>query len=62
MLKQGTLKLKATLRSPYDDQKAQALLLDPYCSSRIRLAIGVHPSKQRSNMTDHIIGSGDHPV
>jgi hypothetical protein len=53
---------EAALRSPYDDQEAQALLLDAHCSGHIRSAIGMRPPKQRSNIMDHTMGGGDRPV
>jgi hypothetical protein len=52
----------AALRSPHDDQEAQALLLGPYCLSRIRSAISVCPAKQGSNETDRTLGSADRPI
>jgi hypothetical protein len=53
---------EAALRNPYDDQKTQALLLVPYYSGLIRLAVGARPSKQISNEVDLTMGSGDQPV
>jgi hypothetical protein len=54
--------LKAALCSPYDDQEAQTLLLDPYCSSRILSAIGASLAKQGSNKANSTMGSGDCPI
>jgi hypothetical protein len=53
---------EAALHSPYDDQEAQALLHDSYRSGHIRSTIDAHPSKQRSNMEDRTMDSGDRPV
>jgi hypothetical protein len=53
---------EAALCSPYDNQKAQALLLGLYCLSRIRSIIGACPSKQRSNRADRTMDSGDRPI
>jgi hypothetical protein len=53
---------EATLGSPYHDQEAQALILGAHYSDHIQLAIGTYPPKQRSNMADHTMGSGNRPV
>jgi hypothetical protein len=53
---------KAALCNPYDDQEAQALLLDPYCLGHVRLTIRACPLKQRSNGVNHTIGSRNWPI
>jgi hypothetical protein len=62
MLKYVPIGTEATLCSSHDDQEAKALLLGAHHLSHIRLAIGVRHSKQRSNMLDCTMGSGDRPV
>jgi hypothetical protein len=55
----GHASTEVALHSSHDDQEAQALLLGAFCSGRIRLAIGTHSPKHRSNRVDHTMGSGN---
>jgi hypothetical protein len=53
---------KAALRSSYDDQEAQLLLLGAHSPSRVRSAISVNPLEPRSNKANCSMGSGYRPV
>jgi hypothetical protein len=54
--------VEAALRGSHDDQEDEALLLGAHSLSHVRLAIGACPPKQRSNMADRSMGSGDRLV
>jgi hypothetical protein len=62
MLKQGTHRYRTALRSPHDDQEAEALLLGAYCPDHLLSAIVSRPTKQRNNMVDCTMGSGDRVI
>jgi hypothetical protein len=62
MLKHGTHRAEAILRSSYDDQEAEALLLGAHSSGRVRSTVSTGPLEQRSNKADRSMGSRDWPI
>jgi hypothetical protein len=53
---------EAAIRSPHDDQGAEALFLGVQSLSRVRSALTVGLPKQRRNRVDRSMGSGDRLV
>jgi hypothetical protein len=54
--------LEATLCGSRDNQETQVLFPGSFYTCRIRSTIGACSPKQRSNMADCIVGSGNWPI
>jgi hypothetical protein len=62
MLKRGTIGAKAALRSSYDGNEAETLLLGAHSLSRAQSVVSMGPPEQRGNWADRPMGSGDRPI